>query len=120
MTETFGNFEIIEKMQPMARRAISQIEAMEQAIMQNNRVDIEKFLVEAENAISHLKSDLELHDRLQKALGTQKTDTTTIRKGNITEFHHTDSDYEGTEHGVVMGVSRKGRTTSVFRPHRVF
>jgi len=120
MTESFGNFEILEKMQPMARRAISQIEAMEQAILQNNRADIEKYIVEAENAISHLKSDLELHDRLQKALSAQKADETTIRKGNIQEFHHTDSDYAGTEQGVVLGVSRKGRTTDVFRPHRVF
>ena len=122
MSEAVGDFGIISKMEPMARRALAQMEAMEKAIQHNNRDDIEKHLMEAQNALSKLKEDLDLHDRLNKMF-TSATDSSELQKsvGNLHTFKHTDSHYAGTEgDAVVMGVSRKGRSSTVMRPHRVF
>ena len=117
MSEQHGDFEILSKMEPMARRALASMEAMEKAIIHNNRDEIEKNLMEAQNALSKLKEDLYLHDTLTKAFSTERSDT---RMGNLHQFKNTDSDYDGTEGAVVLGVSRKGRSTTVMRPHRVW
>ena len=121
MSEEHGNFDILSKMEPMARRALAQLQAMEKAIHHNNRDDIEKHLVEAQNALSKLREDLNLHDRLVKAFNkAPEEDAISKSVGNIHQYNNTDSDYDGTEGGVVLGVSRKGRSTTVMRPHRVF
>ena len=121
MSETIGDFGIISKMDPMARRALSQVESMQNAIQHNNRDDVAKHLEAAQNALAQLKSDLDLHDRLQKSF-TSATDSSQLQKsvGNLHQFKSKDSDYEGSEDGVIMGVYRKGRSTNVMRPHRVF
>jgi len=121
MSDEHGDFGIIGKMEPMARRAIAQMEMMEKAIIHNNRDDIEKHLQEAQNALSKLREDLSLHDRLAKSF-TTVSDGSQIEKsmGNLHQFKETDSDYDGTEGAVVLGVSRKGRSTTIMRPHRVF
>ncbi len=121
MSETIGDFGIITKMDPMARRAQAQLEAMQTAIQHNNRDDIAKHLEAAQNALSQLKSDLDLHDRLAKSF-TSATDSSQLQKsaGNLYQFKPTDSDYDGTQDQAVTGISRKGRSTTVMRPHRVF
>ena len=121
MSEEHGDFGIISKMEPMARRALAQMEAMEKAIMHNNRDDIEKHLSEAQNALSKLREDLNLHDSLAKSF-TSVLDGSQLEKsmGNLHQFKETDSDYDGTEGAVVLGVSRKGRSTVIMRPHQVF
>ena len=58
MSETIGDFGIISKMDPMARRALSQVESMQNAIQHNNRDDVAKHLEAAQNALAQLKSDL--------------------------------------------------------------
>ena len=49
MNETIGDFGIISKMDPMARRALSQVESMQNAIQHNNRDDVAKHLEAAQN-----------------------------------------------------------------------
>jgi hypothetical protein len=120
MSQEHGEFGIIEKMEPMARRALAQMEAMEKAIQHNNRDDVAKHLAEAQNALSKLSEDLELHDRLAKAFTINEADKIQKSAGNHYQFKNTDSDYDGTEGAVVLGVSRKGGSTNVFRPHQVF
>ena len=113
MTE---GFDIISKMDPMARRALAAIEAVQKAIELNNTSDIEQNLMAAENAISVLKRDLNLHNQLNKSAPDQAHDRFV---GSIHQFDNTASDYKGTEGGVVLGVSRHGRDAGVFQPHRV-
>ena len=61
-------FDIIEKMDPMARKALAAIEAIQKAIKENDTESIAHQILNAENALSMLKSDLHLHDQLQKSM----------------------------------------------------
>ena len=109
----------LQKMDPMARRALASIEIMVKAIDLNNRDDIGKHLNDAKNALESLGSDLELHDRLQKALKpTYTPDPQQV--GMIKKFDNSESDYNANDGAVALGVVRAGRTNKVFRPHEVY
>jgi len=114
MTSGFG---IIEKMDPMARRAKAAVEAIEKAIADNDRDSIAMHLQAAENAISMLKSDLNTHDILAKSMDTKPVADNFL--GAIPQFDNTASDYKGTENAVALGVSRHGRDSGYWQPHRV-
>ena len=113
--EIFG----LQKMDPMARRALASIEMMVKAIDHNNRDDIEKHLNDAKNALASLGSDLELHDRLQKAL-KPKNVPDPRQVGVIRKFDNTDGDLSVNDGAIALGVVRAGRTDKVFRPHEVY
>ena len=109
----------LKKMDPMARRALASVEAMQKAIDHNNRDDIEKHLNDAKNALESLGSDLELHDGLQKALKPTYTPNPQ-QVGMIRKFDNSESDYNANDGAVALGVVRAGRTNKVFRPHEVY
>ena len=110
-------FEIIEKMDPMARKALAAIEAIQKAIKENDTESIAHQILNAENALSMLKSDLHLHDQLQKSMN--RTPVADRFAGVIPQYDNTASDYNGTENAVALGVSRHGRSTNFYTPHRV-
>ena len=110
-------FDILVKMNPMARRAIACLEAVEKATLRNNRDDIEKNLEVARNAISMMFDDLGLHDNLVKAGNQSPTDSQT---GIIMKYDNTESDINANDNAIALGVVRAGRTTNVFRPHEVY
>ena len=110
-------FEILEKMNPMARRAIACLEAVEKATLLHNRDDIEKNLEVARNAISMMFDDLGLHDRLVKATEQQPADS---RAGMIVKYDNTEADLSPNDSAIALGVVRAGRTSKVFRPHEVY
>lgn len=110
-------FDILTKMNPMARRAIACLEAVEKATLLNNRDDIEKNLEVARNAISMLYDDLGLHDRLVKAIEQTPSDS---QVGMIAKYDNTESDFSSNDQSIALGVVRAGRTGKVFRPHEVY
>jgi hypothetical protein len=110
-------FDIIEKMDPMARRALAAIEGVQKAIQANDADSISAGIMAAENALAMLKSDLALHDQLAKSMS--KAPTAERFMGVIPQYDNTASDYNGTENAVAMGVSRHGRATGFFAPHRI-
>lgn len=110
-------FDIIEKMDPMARRALAAIEGVQKAIQANDADSISAGIMAAENALAMLKSDLALHDQLAKSMS--KTPTADRFMGVIPQYDNNASDYNGTENAVAMGVSRHGRSTNFFTPHRI-
>lgn len=115
MTDSFMDFGLLAKMDPMARRATASMEAMQTAIAHNNLDDVAKHIEDAKNALAVLERDLNLQKSLQKAGEIRKSDTTTeilgqgLPLGNISQHSQTTSDYDGTEGAVVLGVSRYGR-----------
>lgn len=110
-------FDLISKMDPMARRALASLEAVQAAIKTNDKNTIGKHLLDAENAIQHLKSDLDLADRLSKMM--TKTQSVENRLGVLPQYDNTASDYKGSEGAIALGVSRAGRATGFYTPHRV-
>ncbi|MDC3217839.1 hypothetical protein OAT94_02555 [Schleiferiaceae bacterium] len=110
-------FDIIEKMDPMARRALAAVEGIQKAIASNDASAISAGIMAAENALSMLKSDLALHDQVQKSIS--KNQPAEVFMGVIPQFDNTASDYNGTENAVAQGVSRHGRSTAFYTPHRV-
>jgi len=123
MTEGFLNFGIIAKMDPMARRATASMEAMQQAISHNNLDDVAKHIEEAKNALSVLERDLNLAKSLEQTAAIAKSDNEIIQGegrplGNIGKHHNTVSDYDGTEGAIVLGVSRYGRSSTIWRPQQ--
>lgn len=110
-------FDIIEKMDPMARRALAAIEGVQKAIKANDTDGISAGIMAAENALAMLKSDLNLHDQLVKSMS--KAPTAERFMGVIPQYDNNASDYNGTENAVAMGVSRHGRATGFFMPHRI-
>jgi hypothetical protein len=110
-------FDIIEKMDPMARRALAAIEGVQKAIQASDKEAISHGIMAAENALAMLKSDLALHDQLEKSMA--KKPTADRFMGVIPQYDNTASDYNGTENAVAMGVSRHGRNTGFFTPHRI-
>jgi hypothetical protein len=119
MTDSFMDFGILAKMDPMARRAQASIEAMQTAITHNNLDDVAKHIEDAKNALSVLERDMNLAKSFEDAASLQKSDNNTqgegLPMGNISQHNQTSSDYDGTEGAVVLGVSRYGRR-NVWRP----
>ena len=107
-------FDIIEKMDPMARRALAAIEGVQKAIKANDTDGISAGIMAAENALAMLKSDL---DQLKKAMS--RNNPAEQFMGVIPQYDNNASDYNGTENAVAMGVSRHGRSTGHFTPHRI-
>ena len=105
----------LKKMDPMARRALASVEAMQKAIDHNNRDDIEKHLNDAKNALALLGDDLGLYDRLAKTV--EKTDTPV---GQILKFDNTEGNISANDGAIALGVVRAGRTDKIFRPHTVY
>ena len=112
-------FDLISKMDPMARRALASLEAVQAAIKTNDKNIIGKHLLDAENAIQHMKSDLHLADRLSKMMSGNSMPSSETRMGVIAQYDNTASDYKGSENAIALGVSRAGRATGFFTPHRV-
>lgn len=112
-------FDLISKMDPMARRALASLEAVQAAIKTNDKTTIGKHLIDAENAIQHLKSDLDLADRLSKMMSGNSMPAAETRMGVLAQYDNTASDYKGTEGAIALGVSRAGRATGFYTPHRV-
>ena len=110
-------FDIVEKMDPMARRALAAIEGVQKAIKENDTDAISAGIMAAENALAMLKSDLNLHDQLKKSMA--KDNQADRFMGVIPQYDNNASDYNGTENAVAMGVSRHGRSTGFFTPHRI-
>ena len=108
----------LSKMDPMARRCVASVEAMQKAIDFNNRDDVEKHLSAARNALESLAEDLALHDRLVKAMGQPDDDE--IRKGVTFTPQNTEGNFNGGEDAVVFGVVRPGRSDKLYRKHQVF
>jgi hypothetical protein len=114
MKDTFMDFGILAKMDPMARRAQASIEAMQQAIVHNNVDDVAKHIEEAKNALAILERDMNLAKSFSDAAALKKSEEALISGeglplGNISQHNQTSSDYDGTEGAVVLGVSRYGR-----------
>ena len=105
----------LKKMDPMARRALASVEAMQKAIDHNNRDDIEKHLGDAKNALEMLSDDLGLYDRLAKTV-----DTTDTQVGQILKFDNTEGNLSANDGAIALGVVRAGRTDKIFRPHTVY
>jgi len=110
-------FDLIQKMDPMARRALASLEAMQAAIKASDKNTIGKHLADADNAIQQLKNDLDLSNRLEKMLSNKRPSQS--RLGVLAEYDNTASDYKGTENAVALGVSRMGRASGFYTEHRV-
>jgi hypothetical protein len=123
MNEGFLDFGIIAKMDPMARRATASMEAMQNAIAHNNMDDVAKHIEQAKNALSILERDLNLAKSLKATAAITKSETEVIQGtglplGNISRHNNTVSDYDGTEGATVLGVSRYGRSSTIWRPQQ--
>ena len=122
MTDPFLDFGLIEKMDPMARRALASMEAMQNAIVHKNTDDVAKHLEEAKNALEVLERDLNLVKSFEATAAITKSEDTApvsgvgLPLGNIAQPRETVSDYDGTEGAVVLGVSRYGRSSTIWRP----
>jgi hypothetical protein len=121
MVEGFLDFGLIKKMDPMARRALASMEAMQIAIAHNNSDDVAKHITEAKNALEILERDLNLVKSMEASAAIAKSDENVIQGegqplGNIGIHKETTSDYDGTEGAVVLGVSRMGRSSNIWRP----
>lgn len=109
----------LKKMDPMARRCVASVEAMQKAIDLNNRDDVAKHLEAATNALKALSEDLDLHDSLVKALGNY-LNTDEIRKGVTYTPQNTENNFNGGEDAIAYGVVRPGRSDRLYRKHQVF
>ena len=121
--ENFLDFGLIAKMDPMARRALASMEAMQQAIAHNNTDDVAKHIGEAKNALAILERDLDLHKSMSQIATIAKSDESGVLGhghvlGNVGRHRNTVSDYDGTEGATVLGVSRYGRSTTFWRPQQ--
>lgn len=110
-------FNLIEKMEPMARKAMAEMEAMEKAIHYNNRDDVAKHLENAMQALTVVQSDLELHDKWTKLASNE---TTEQQLGQILKFDNTEGNVTANDGAIALGVIRAGRTDKIYRPHRVY
>lgn len=109
----------LSKMDPMARRCVASVEAMQKAIDLNNRDDVARHLEAATNALKALSEDLVLHDTLHKALGNQIS-SDEIRKGVTYTPQNTEGNFNGGEDAIAYGVVRPGRSDKLYRKHQVF
>ncbi|MGB0165080.1 MAG: hypothetical protein ACPF9I_06685 [Candidatus Thalassarchaeaceae archaeon] len=115
MSDMTEGFDILSKMDPMARRALASMEAMTKAIELNNRDDIEKHLSSARNALDILTRDLNLHDSLVK--NVPQSDFSQV--GIIRKFDNSESSINQADGAVALGVVRAGRSDRIYRPHNV-
>ena len=88
MTE---GFDILSKMDPMARRALASMEAMTKAIELNNRDSLGKNLAESDFS----------------------------QVGIIRKFDNSESSINQADGAVALGVVRAGRSDRIYRPHNV-
>jgi len=121
MTDGLLDFGLIGKMDPMARRATASMTAMQTAIAHNNMDDVAKHIDDAKNALAVLERDLNLAKSFAAKAAIAKSDEGPIQgeglpMGNISRHNNTVSDYDGTEGAVVLGVSRMGRSSTIWRP----
>ena len=105
----------------MARRATASMEAMQQAIAHKNMDDVAKHIDDAKNALAVLERDLNLAKSFAATAAIDKSEEGQIQgeglpMGNISRHNNTVSDYDGTEGAVVLGVSRMGRSSTIWRP----
>tara|TARA_R110000751_G_scaffold159792_1_gene265522 strand:- start:213 stop:572 length:360 start_codon:yes stop_codon:yes gene_type:complete len=119
MSDMSEGYDLISKMDPMARRALASVQAMQKAIDLNNRDDIGKHLDDAKNALSVLSGDLDLHDRLNKKLPDTGS-RPDVQLGAIIKHDNTDGNYNANDGAIALGVVRAGRTDKVYRPHVVY
>jgi len=105
----------LKKMDPMTRRALASVEAMQKAIDLNNRDDVEKHLNDAKNALSMITNDLGLFDSLTKA--SEKSD---VQLGQILKFDNNEGNISPNDGAIALGVVRAGRTDRIFREHTVY
>jgi len=110
-------------MDPMARRATASMEAMQNAIAHNNMDDVAKHIEQAKNALSILERDLNLAKSMKATAAITKSETEIIQGtgqtlGNVGRHQNTVSDYDGTEGATVLGVSRYGRSSTIWRPQQ--
>ena len=96
-------FNLIKKMEPMARKAMAEMEAMENAIHYNNRDDVAKHL--------------ELHDKWTKLASNESADQ---QLGQILKFDNTEGNISANDGAIALGVVRAGRTDKIYRPHTVY
>jgi len=121
MTDAFLDFGLVEKMEPMARRALASMEAMQTAIVHKNTDDVAKHISEAKQALDVLERDLNLAKSFEATAAITKSEDAPsqgegLPMGNISRHQNTVSDYDGTEGAVVLGVSRMGRSSTIWRP----
>jgi hypothetical protein len=110
----------LSKMDPMARRCVASVEAMQKAIDLNNRDDVAAHLEAATNALKALTEDLVLHDTLVKALSNSHMASDEIRKGVTYTPQNTEGNFNGGEDAIAYGVVRPGRSDKLYRKHQVF
>ena len=111
-------FDILAKMDPMARRCLAAVEAMQKGIETNDRDLIEEQLRIAKNALSMVQDDLILHDRLTKA--APLSSDTLIQKGTAFIPSNHENTFNGGEDAEVFGIVRPGRTSKLYREHIVY
>jgi len=111
-------FDILAKMDPMARRCLAAVEAMQKGIDTNDRNLIEQQLLIAKNALSMVEDDLQLHDRLSKA--APPPSDSLIQKGTAFIPSNHENTFNGGEDAEVFGVVRPGRTSKLYREHIVY
>lgn len=116
MSDMSEGYDLISKMNPMARKALASIQAMQKAIDMNNNEDISKHLDDATNALSMISSDLDLHNRLNKQLVAKED----VQVGAIIKHDNTEGNYNANDGAIARGVVRAGRTDKVYRPHIVY
>lgn len=107
----------LSKMEPMARKAMAELEAMELAIHHNNKDDVAKHLENVTGVIAQLKNDLGVHDKWDKIASDIQTDD--VQLGAIQKYDNTDGNYSANDGAIALGVIRAGRTDKIFRPHTV-
>ena len=108
----------LKKMDPIARRATAALQALEKAIELEDRVAVEKHLLDATNSLSKLQEDLHLYDSLNKAMSRDHSDG--ILKGHIVTPNNTEKNLDGSDGASALGVIRPGRTNKLYREHKVF
>tara|TARA_R110002096_G_scaffold73787_2_gene174913 strand:- start:19235 stop:19582 length:348 start_codon:yes stop_codon:yes gene_type:complete len=111
-------FDILAKMDPMARRCLAAVEAMQKGIDENDRDLIEVQLRIAKNALSMVEDDLQLHDSLSKS--ARPTNDSLIQKGTAFVPSNHENTFNGGEDANIFGVVRPGRTDKLFREHIVY
>ena len=107
----------LSKMDPMARKCVAAVEAMQTAIDGNNRDDVALNLAKAKNALDKLTEDLGVHDSLTKASERNIGD---VQSGPMYLPINPENKFNGGEDAIGLGVVRPGRSDKLYRPHRVF
>lgn len=110
---------LLEKMDPMARRAKAAVAEIEKAIAEKDMSSVIAHIVAAENALQMLKSDATLHSQLVQKSDISPTPAADRFLGVIPQYQNTDVQFTGLEGETPLGFSRHGRSNRHFTPHRV-